>query len=203
VLSSLPLKAVETDFVVDATCFSTGRFGGWYDKRYGKTDRREWFKAHLVCGVKSKIVTGVDKSGWTVHDGYFLPSLVKQTAENFEVREVAADKAYLSHMNTEAIDRVGGTPFIPFKSRNVKPKTNSAWARMYHLFHYRQEEFMAHYHKRSSIESVFSMLKAKFGDHVRSKSEMGQVNEVLCKVLCHNICVLIRAMHELGIEPSF
>ena len=93
VLSSLPLKAVETDFAVDASGFSTGRLGGWYDKRYGKVDRREWFKAHLVCGVKTKIVTGVDISGWTFHDGYFLPPLVKQTAENFEVKEVSADKA--------------------------------------------------------------------------------------------------------------
>lgn len=59
------------------------------------------------------------------------------------------------------------------------------------------------HHKRSSVESVISMMKAKFGDHVRSKSEMGQVNEVLCKVLCHNTCVLVRAMHELGIEPAF
>jgi len=44
--------------------------------------------------------------------------------------------------------------------------------------------------------------KGKFESSMRSKSEMGQVNEVLCRVLCHNICVLIRAMHELGIEPS-
>jgi transposase len=145
----------------------------------------------------------VDKSGWTFHDGYFLPPLVKQTAENFEVKEVSADKAYLSHFNTDAIEGFGATPFIPFKPTNVQPKKDSAWARMYHLFHYRQEEFMAHYHKRSSIESVFSMMKAKFGDHVRSKSEMGQVNEVLCKVLCHNICVLIRATHDLGIEAAF
>ncbi len=35
-------------------------------------------------------------------------------------------------------------------------------------------------------------MKAKFGSSVRSKSEVGQVNEVLAKVLCHNICVLIR-----------
>jgi hypothetical protein len=32
---------------------------------------------------------------------------------------------------------------------------------------------------------------------------MGQVNEVLAKALCHNICVVIRATHELGIEPAF
>jgi hypothetical protein len=26
---------------------------------------------------------------------------------------------------------------------------------------------------------------------------------LLCKVLCHNICVVIQSMYELGIEPSF
>jgi transposase len=206
VVSSLPLKAVETDFVVDASGFTTSNYVRWVDKRWGRnkeTAHHDWFKAHLVCGVKTKIVTSVDISGSTMHDSYFLPPLTRQTAENFEVREVAADKAYLSHANTEAVERLGATPFIPFTPRNVEPKADSAWARMYHLFHYRREEFMAHYHKRSSVESVFSMVKAKFGSSVRSKSEWGQVNEVLCKVLAHNLCVLIRAMHELDIEPAF
>ena len=43
------------------------------------------------------------------------------------------------------------------------------------------------------------MIKGKFGPAVRSKSDVGQVNEVLC----HNVCVLVLAMHELGIEPTF
>jgi len=47
------------------------------------------------------------------------------------------------------------------------------------------------------------MIKAKLGDAVQSKSDRGQVNEVLCKVLYHNLCVLIQAIHELGIEPRF
>jgi hypothetical protein len=47
------------------------------------------------------------------------------------------------------------------------------------------------------------MIKGKFGDAVRSKSDIGQLNEVLCKVLCHNLCVLIQAIHELGIDPAF
>ncbi len=64
-------------------------------------------------------------------------------------------------------------------------------------------KFLTHYHRRSNVESVFSMCKAKFGDAVRSKSDTGMVNEVLAKVLCHNICVLIQAIHELGIEPNF
>lgn len=30
-----------------------------------------------------------------------------------------------------------------------------------------------------------------------------QINEALCKVLCHNLCVLIQSFHDLGIEASF
>jgi hypothetical protein len=29
------------------------------------------------------------------------------------------------------------------------------------------------------------------------------VNEVLCKILCHNLCCLIQASYELGISATF
>ena len=38
---------------------------------------------------------------------------------------------------------------------------------------------------------------------LRSKTSQAQVNEALCKVLCHNLCCLIQSMYELGIEPTF
>ncbi len=62
---------------------------------------------------------------------------------------------------------------------------------------------MAHYHKRSNVESTFSAVKRKFGDSVRSKTDTAMVNEVLCKFLAHNLCCLIHEQHELGIEPVF
>lgn len=68
--------------------------------------------------------------------------------------------------------------------------------------HVRARIVLEHYHKRSNIETAYSMIKGKFGSYLRSRSDTGQVNEALCKILCHNICVLIRAMHELGIEPE-
>ena len=67
----------------------------------------------------------------------------------------------------------------------------------------RRDEFLQHYHKRSNIESTFSMIKRKFRDSLRSKTETAMVNETLCKVLCHNLVVLIHEMHELGIDPMF
>ncbi len=202
--SSLPLKAVETDFAVDSSGFSTSRFVRWFNRKYGReTDNREWLKAHLMCGVRTKIVTSVEVSGWAAHDtNYFIP-LVEATARHFEIREVAADKAYLSRRNLKAVESVGGMPFVPFKSNTLEPTEAGTWAKMHHLFMYHREAFMEHYHKRSNIETAYSMIKGKFGSALRSKSDTGQVNEVLCKVLCHNICVLVQAMHELAVEPDF
>jgi transposase len=65
------------------------------------------------------------------------------------------------------------------------------------------DEFLAHYHQRSNVESTFSMVKRKFGSSVRAKTFSAQVNEVLLKCLCHNLAVLVHAIHELGVDPAF
>ena len=95
-------------------------------------------------------------------------------------------------------------PFIPFKkTTNPSRRTMDIWGKMYHYFMYKHEEFLEHYHKRSNIETVFHMIKTKFRDNLRSKSKTAQVNELLCKILCHNICVVIQEMNELGIKGEF
>jgi transposase len=202
-LSSLPLKAVESDFAVDSSGFSTSRFVRWFNKKYGReVDNQEWVKVHLMTGVKTHIVTSVEISGWAANDTTFFQPLVEATAQHFQIAEVSADKAYISHKNLELVTDCGAIPYIPFKSNTLEPTDNSVWAKMYHFYMFNRDSFLQHYHKRSNVETVFSMIKGKFGDAVRSKSTEGQVNEVLCKVLCHNICVLIQSIHELELEPQ-
>ena len=75
--------------------------------------------------------------------------------------------------------------------------------KMFLYYQFNREDFMAHYHQRSNAESVFSMVKAKFRDNVRSRTDVAMKNEVLCKLLCHNICCVIKSHLELGIEPVF
>jgi hypothetical protein len=53
------------------------------------------------------------------------------------------------------------------------------------------------------VETTFSMIKAKFGERLRSRTETAQVNEALAKVLAHNLCVVIQSMYELNITPEF
>ncbi|MBI3412693.1 MAG: transposase [Candidatus Aenigmarchaeota archaeon] len=68
---------------------------------------------------------------------------------------------------------------------------------------YNREEFMRHYSKRSNCESVFSSIKKKLGDTLKSKNRIAQENELLAKILAYNITVLIQEMDELKINQSF
>jgi transposase len=201
--SSLPLKSVEVDFAVDSSGFTTSRFHRWYDHKYGKVrEKHEWVKVHITCGVKTNIITAVEIAGQHAGDVGLLAPMVKTTSQNFTIAEVSADKAYGSRQNMELIAAVGATPFIAFKSNNIGTG-GGMWGQMFHFFMFKRDEFLSHYHKRSNVESTFSMMKRKFGDSIRSKTETAMTNEALCKILCHNLTVLIHEMHELGIEPVF
>jgi transposase len=217
-LSALPLKAVETDFAVDSTGFSTCRYVRWYDHKWGKEQvKREWVKLHAMCGVRTNVVTSVEMTDWRGADYNQLPALVAATAHaGWGMREVSADKAYSGRTNLAAVEAAGAVPFIPFVSHagtgtkpihapNVPlPTLGSAWEKMYAYFVYQRTTFLAHYHKRSNVETTFSMIKRKFGDSLRSKSDTGQMNEVLCKVIAHNLCCVIAAIHEMGLNaPAF
>lgn len=207
--SASPLKTVETDFAVDSSGFSTSTYERWYDYKYGKNrSHQNWIKTHLMCGVKTHIVTSVEATPTLTSDNAQFPNLVNKTAETFTINEVSADKAYTDRRNFNLVDKLGGTAYIPFKVNSIAQgnhhfRYDGLWNKMWHFYNFNREAFLEHYHKRSNVETTFSMIKAKFGTSVRAKSPIAQVNEVLCKVLCHNICVLIQSIYELGIEPTF
>lgn len=205
VQASLPLRAVETVFAPDSTGFSTSRFVRWYDEKYGvHRSGHDWVKAPALCGVKTNIVTAVEILDRDAGDCPPMPALVQTTAAaGFTVKEVPADKAYLSHENLNLLDGMGAVPYIPFKVNSVPGESGTVWEKMFLYYQLRRQDFLGHYHQRSNAESTFGMVKAKFRDHVRSKTDVAMKNEVLCKFLCHNICVIIQSQCELGIEPVF
>ena len=115
---------------------------------------------------------------------------------------MSADKAYLGSGNLAAIEAVGAVPYIPFKS-NSQGEGPAAWRRMWHLFSYKREEFLGHYHQRSNVETTFSAIKRLFGGSVRAKLPVAQANEVLLKCLAYNLTYLVHAIYEFGLTPTF
>jgi len=199
--SAAPLAAVETSFAVDSTGFSTSKFERWYDEKYNVTRRKcVWIKTHIACGTKTNVVTAVRILDKDAADCPQFKPHVEKTSETFKVDEVSADKAYVSQESFETVADLGGTAYIPFKS-NTTGALGGLFEKMFHYFQFKRDEYMEHYHKRSNVESTFSAIKRKFGDSIRSVTDVAMVNEVLCKIICHNLCCLIQEQEELGIAP--
>jgi transposase len=203
--SALPLRAVEAVFAPDSTGFSTSRFVQWYDEKYGQErSGRARVKAHVMTGTKTNIITAAVVDGPTANDcPLFRPMLERTLAGGFDVREVCADKGYLSKENLELSAKHGAAAFIPFKVNSVPGDAGTLWDRMFGYFQFHRADFLAHYHQRSNVESTVSMVKAKFRDDVRSRTDTAMKNEVLLKLLCHNVVVVHQATIELGIEATF
>jgi transposase len=203
--SAMPLKQLEDKFAVDSTGFSTSVFSRWAGLRKTKRENyRDYKKCHAMCGVRTNIICSIETSEGYAPDCPALPNLVERTARRFEIKEVLADKAYLSRKNMDVISEHGAIPFVPFrKNSNNRAEGSAAWKAMHRYFFEHREEFMQHYHLRSNIESVFSMMKRKQGTYLRSKNDVAQHNEILCKALVHNICVLIHEMYENDVQIDF
>jgi transposase len=199
----MPLRAVESDFAIDGTGFSTCNFVRWVDERGMEKKEHVWVKAHAMVGVKTHVITAAELTQGNQNDSPLLPMLTERTAKNFTMREVSADKGYLSYANYEAVAKVGATPYIMFKENSVADDGPAIWKKLFHLYSLQREEFLGHYHKRSNVETVFSQVKRKFGPSVRSKLETAQFNEVYCKLIAHNIVMVVHSIHELGIDPKF
>ena len=110
--------------------------------------------------------------------------------------------SHSSYDNYELVATNGGTPYSAFRS-NASAAKGGTYERMFHYYNYNRDEFLAHYHKRSNVATTFSMIKAKFGDHLMSKTDAAMVNEALAKVVCHNLCCLVQSAYELKVAATF
>ncbi len=210
-LSAITLKSVEKDFAVDSSGFRLTSFSEYCKDKHHMIKKHQWLKCHIMTGVKSNIITAVE-IGLEHHSAdvtQFIP-LVNATADaGFKIEEVSADKAYVSFANYNAAKELGGQAFIPFKSNTAahhpaaRISKSKAWRKMFHFYQLHQEEFMEHYHKRSNVESTFFMLKSKFSDLIRSKNTTAQINELLLKILCHNIVVVAKEAELQSTKSDF
>lgn len=203
--SSLPLASRETAFAADSTAFSLPNRKIWFNRHTERREkRRDSAKLHVMVGTGSNVITYAVPSLGTEHDGSYLKQLIAGTARYFEIAELSADAAYLSGENMRLALLAGAIPYIAFRENcqlDADYKSNF-WKDLLYLFKSRHPQFDSHYFLRNNVESTFSSMKTKFGGRLRSKATRAQFNEMLCKAICHNSCVLIHSMHKWGINPT-
>ena len=178
-MSALPLKNVEKTFGIDSSGFCPSQFSRWFDKKYLKVrDRKIWYKLHIVNGSATHIITSCEVTSQHIHDSLMFEQLTEETHQNFNMEELCADKEYIAQSNLEHLNKLGVAGYIPFKSNTVanNEKKSAIWRNVYNYFALNQASFLEHYHSRSNTESVFHMVKSKFGTYIRSKTDTACIN---------------------------
>ena len=209
-ISAMPLKQLETDFAHDSTGFGCYQYARWMKVRFSQIVEkpeqlfRHYVKLHASIGTRTNVITAAEITQGNIGDAPKFSDCATVTANNFNVERYSADKAYLSRKNMQIAQALDFLPFIPFKENSRKQKpSDGLWNYMYNYCKTKPKEFNEFYHRRSNVETTFSMIKQRLGEFLKCKNLQGQKNEVLLKCLCHNICCLIQEIHESKIEIDF
>lgn len=201
----MPLKELEDHYSLDSSGFGSYQYERWMKAKFqNKRGWRNYLKGHICIGTRTNVICSVSVTPGNFSDIKQAPRLVEQTAANFQIKQLSADKAYSGHRLYQLIEVHGAMPFIDFKKNATKSEAApEIWNKMFTYFSKNKEEFMNNYHKRSNVETVFSMVKVRLGEHLKCKKFENQRNELVMKFICHNICCLIQEIFENKIHIDF
>ncbi len=209
VISALPLKDLEFIFGMDSSGF--GAFSQICWRRVRTSDRynksRNWktfMKAHICIGTYSNIIASCEITDAHTGDPTAAPEILNSVGNHFNVKEMTGDKAYSTKRILMIIDEMNATSYIPFKSNsNPNKKSPKIWTQMYNYFNENREEFMEKYHKRSNVETTFAMVKMRLGEFLRCKNFESKRNELMVKLIVHNLTCLITQIFNNDIKIDF
>jgi len=174
------------NIAVDSTGFRTNTSSLWYDiriKRRGK--RRDCIKLHISVDVDTGVIHWFTMTPWNRHDSTEFKDLLKHLPE---LGNVFGDKAFSSRSNCQLVDDKNGVPYLHFKDNATsKAKGKPAWIISFRNYQKDKEEWLAVYHLRSIVESVFSSIKKRWSNFLRSRRKWMQKKELSLKVLSYNI----------------
>ncbi|HSV42586.1 MAG TPA: transposase [Methanomassiliicoccales archaeon] len=105
---------------------------------------------------------------------------------------ILADSAYNGNPVIGTAWKHGAWPLHGVKKNAVYRRSPiDAYQRMVQFIFNFPSTYQAFYGKRNHAEATFSMLGNRFGYRLRSRSKIGRRNEGQCKVVCHNIRMLV------------
>ena len=108
------------------------------------------------------------------------------------------DKGYDSEEIHELIrDTLNSCALIPIRQRKRKRVSGYYRQKMVKLFDPDQ------YHQRNKVETVFSVLKRKFGESLKARKYRLQIKEIKIKVVIYNLSRFMNSFYVLIIVEEF
>jgi len=172
---------------IDSTGIKVANRGEWMREKWKK--RRGFLKIHVGVDVNSKKIVALKITDERSHDAQHLPSLVDEAMRRGRVVKTLTDAAYDSKNNFSYLYNSDIIPAIKvrknssFKSGGCYPRKMSVISQ---LTNYQYWKDSVSYGRRWIVESVFSVLKRIFGEHVMAHKRKNMIQELQLKAALYN-----------------
>jgi hypothetical protein len=155
-------------------------------------------KNSISVDTNRQIVTGFKISQQPVHDIPHAEKLLVQCHRMRKSDTYVLDKGYDSEDIHRLIrDDLNAYSLIPVRTRKRKRIFGTYQRELARSFDH------AYYHQRNKVETVFSVLKRKFGDALKARKFRAQVKELKIKLILYNISKIILAIFIRSVIEDF
>jgi len=193
--SSLFFQENEDTIIMDSTWLATRMYSGGYRKVHDKknVNFNQTRKLHISCLKNSKVICCAITTEGKKHDCPFFKELLTIPIHNgFNIKTVLADSGYMSKENYALCKELGANNvFIDFKPNITGQRAKSdLWRERVKMWKEQKEVWKESYRFRVIVEGVFSTIKRKNLNWLRSKKEISQDVELLLKCLVYNLTLI-------------
>lgn len=165
---------------------STRRIEKWSTAKKNVGDHHAYQKIHARTNNGVRTIEDFSITKGTAGDAPEGKRLLRRRKPG--AGDSCMDAAYLAREICNLVAELGRTPYIWIKKNTThNAKGSHAWAAMVRLFENDPDEFMRHYHARSTVESVFNAVKARYGNALRCTNRITQRREIGLRVICYNV----------------
>jgi transposase len=164
---------------IDGTGYSSSYSSEYYKVR---TKKRRTFVLSIATVDTDKLFIVSQHSRKGMGENTWFRPLVSRAAKIVDITHVLGDKAYDCEVNHEFVhQQIGSRCVVPINKRRGKMVHGYYRKRLHRCF----PEHL--YHRRSLVETVFSMLKRRFGSFLQSRSLAQQNREVGLLSVVYNV----------------